>query len=49
MSVGGAGGVVPGYGSVTGIGGLPGSVPGAGGEVYVQMSQFLTTVVCQLS
>lgn len=51
LSAGGAGGagVVPGYGSVAGIGGLPGAVPGAGGEVYVQLSQFLTTVVFQLS
>lgn len=50
MSVGGAGGagVVPGYGSVAGFGGVPGAVPGAGG-LYAELSQFLTTVVCQLS
>jgi len=45
LSVGGAAGgagVFPGYGSVAGIGG-PGAVPGAGGAVYVDLSQFLTT------
>lgn len=50
LSVGGAGGagVFPGYGSVAGIGGIPGAVPGAGGAIYVDLSQF-TTVVCYLS
>ncbi len=42
MSVGGAGGagVVPGYGSVAGFGGVPGAVPGAGGLYMLNCLNF---------